>query len=82
MWRFARTYYNNVEKGRVVRDKRVKLSAFSWEGWLFALLVRVLLCGGGRCTPVEGRDMNLYSLVKRPICRLLLRVGIKVVDAW
>ena len=35
-----------------------------------------------RCTPVEGRGMNLYSLVKRPIFRLLLRVGIKVVDEW
>ena len=46
MWRFARTYYNNVEKERAVRDKRVKLSAFSWEGWLFALLVCALLCGG------------------------------------
>jgi len=63
VWRFARTYYNNVEKGRAVRGKRVKLSAFSWEGWLFALLVRMLLWGG-QCTPVEGRDMNLYSFVK------------------
>ena len=38
------------------------------------------LVGGGQCTPVEGRDMNLYSFVKWPIFRLLLRVGIKVVD--
>ena len=51
MWRFARTYYNNVEKGRAVRDKRVKLSAFSLEGWLFALLVRMLLWGGGNAYP-------------------------------
>ena len=35
-----------------------------------------------RCTPVEGRDMNLYSFVKRPICRLLLRIGTKVLDEW
>ena len=35
-----------------------------------------------RCTPVEGRDMNLYSFVKRPICRMLLRAEIKVADAW
>ena len=46
MWRFARTYYDNVEKGRAVRRKRVKLSAFLLEGWLFALLVRMLLWGG------------------------------------
>jgi len=51
VWRFARTYYNNVEKGRVVRGKRVKLSAFSWEGWLFALLVRMLLCEGYDARP-------------------------------
>ena len=35
-----------------------------------------------RCIPAEGWDMNLYSFVKRPICRLLLRVGIKVMDEW
>ena len=79
MWRFAHTYYNNVEKGRVVRGKRVKLSAFSWEGWLFALLVRCS-CEGVRCIPAEGWDMNLYSFMKRPICRMLLRAEIKVAD--
>jgi hypothetical protein len=30
----------------VVRGKRVKLSAFSPEGWLFALLVSMLLWRG------------------------------------
>ena len=36
----------------------------------------------GQYTPVEGRDMNLYSLVQRPICRLLLRAEIKVANEW
>ena len=29
-----------------------------------------------------GRLRDLYSFVKRPICRMLLRAEIKVVDEW
>ena len=63
----------------MVRGKRVKLSAFSREGWLFALLVSVLLCGG--CDAYlwgEGYEPILVVIVT--YIRLLLRVGIKVVD--
>ena len=60
MWRFACSCYNNVEKERAVRGKRVKLSAFLWEGWLFAFACAYALVGRVQCIPVEGRDMNLY----------------------
>ena len=69
MWRFARTYYNNVEKGRAVRDKRVKLSAFSWEGWLFALLVRrsceegaMHIYGGEGYEPILVAELTYIAL--------------------
>ena len=64
MWRFAHTYYNNVEKGRVVRGKRVKLSAFSWEGWFFALLLYGGFRGGeGVQRSPEGGGIYMRGVV-------------------